>query len=100
MNRAGPRSIVPFMLRDRSLAEPAKRRPPHSPPWLVSGFPLGPLALILIVLFHALISSATSPTLVAIDTPTPWVSFLTIIVSPRVVLRLQRRRGTATMKVG
>ena len=88
------------MLRDRSLAEPAKPRLPRMPPWLVSSFQVGPLTLILIVLFYALISSATSPTLFAIGTLTTVVSFLAIIVSLLVVLRLQRRRGTATVKVG
>jgi putative spermidine/putrescine transport system permease protein len=42
---------------------------------------------------YALISSATSPTLFAIGTLTTEVSFLAIIISLLVVLRLQRRRG-------
>jgi putative spermidine/putrescine transport system permease protein len=49
---------------------------------------------------YALISSATSPTLFAIGTLTTAVSFLAIIVSLVVVLRLQRRRGRALAKVG
>jgi putative spermidine/putrescine transport system permease protein len=47
---------------------------------------------------YALISSATSPTLFAIGTLTTGVSFLAIIVSLLLVLRLQRRR--ALIKVG
>jgi putative spermidine/putrescine transport system permease protein len=49
---------------------------------------------------YALISSATSPTLFAIGTLTTGVSFLAIIISLAVVLRLQRRRGRALAKVG
>jgi putative spermidine/putrescine transport system permease protein len=47
---------------------------------------------------YALISSATSPTLFAIGTLTTAVSFLAIIISLLLVLRMQRRR--ALMKVG
>ena len=42
---------------------------------------------------YALISSATSPTLFAIGSLTTGVSFLAIIVSLLIVLRLQRRRA-------
>ncbi len=48
---------------------------------------------------YALISSATSPTLFAIGTVTTAVSFLAIIISLLLVLRLQRRRGRALAKV-
>lgn len=44
---------------------------------------------------YALISSATSPTLFAIGTITTGASFLVIIVTLLVVLRMQRRRGKA-----
>ncbi len=47
---------------------------------------------------YALISSATSPTLFAIGTLTTAVSFLAIVVTLLVVLRLQRRR--AMIRVG
>jgi putative spermidine/putrescine transport system permease protein len=47
---------------------------------------------------YALISSATSPTLFAIGTLTTAVSFLAIIISLLLVLRMQRRR--ALIKVG
>jgi putative spermidine/putrescine transport system permease protein len=47
---------------------------------------------------YALISSATSPTLFAIGSLTTGVSFLTIVVSLLLVLRMQRRR--ALVKVG
>ncbi len=47
---------------------------------------------------YALISSATSPTLFAIGTLTTGVSFLAIIITLLLVLRLQRRR--ALIKVG
>src|ERR1700760_2310874 len=47
---------------------------------------------------YALISSATSPTLFAIGTLTTALSFLAILVTLLLVLRLQRRR--AMMKVG
>lgn len=47
---------------------------------------------------YALISSATSPTLFAIGTLTTGVSFLAIIVSLLLVLRMQRRR--ALIKAG
>ena len=47
---------------------------------------------------YALISSATSPTLFAIGTLTTGVSFLAIIVSLLVVLRLQRKRGRTLVK--
>jgi putative spermidine/putrescine transport system permease protein len=47
---------------------------------------------------YALISSATSPTLFAIGTLTTAVSFLAIVVTLLVVMRLQRRR--AMIKVG
>lgn len=49
---------------------------------------------------YALISSATSPTLFALGTLTTAVSFLAIIITLLVVLRMQKRRGTATMKAG
>jgi putative spermidine/putrescine transport system permease protein len=49
---------------------------------------------------YALISSATSPTLFAIGTLTTAISFLAIMISLLVVLRLQRRRGRANMGVG
>src|SRR6201996_4384606 len=44
---------------------------------------------------YALISSATSPTLFAIGTLTTGASFLVIIITLLVVLRMQRRRGKA-----
>jgi putative spermidine/putrescine transport system permease protein len=47
---------------------------------------------------YALISSATSPTLFAIGTLTTAVSFLAIVVTLLVILRLQRRR--AMIRVG
>jgi putative spermidine/putrescine transport system permease protein len=49
---------------------------------------------------YALISSATSPTLFAIGTLTTAVSFLAIIITLLVVLRMQRRHGAAIVKVG
>jgi putative spermidine/putrescine transport system permease protein len=49
---------------------------------------------------YALISSATSPTLFAIGTLTTGGSFLVIIVSLILVMRLQRRRTAASLKVG
>jgi putative spermidine/putrescine transport system permease protein len=49
---------------------------------------------------YALISSATSPTLFAIGTVTTAISFLAIIVSLLVVMRMQRRRGQALAKAG
>ncbi|WP_428487279.1 ABC transporter permease [Rhodopila sp.] len=48
---------------------------------------------------YALISSATSPTLFAIGTVTTGVSFLAITIGLLVVLRMQRRRGRALVKV-
>jgi hypothetical protein len=47
---------------------------------------------------YALISSATSPTLFAIGTVTTAVSFLAIIVSLLVVMRMQSRRTKALAK--
>jgi putative spermidine/putrescine transport system permease protein len=48
---------------------------------------------------YALISSATSPTLFAIGTVTTGISFLAIILTLLVVLRMQRRRDAANLKV-
>lgn len=49
---------------------------------------------------YALISSATSPTLFAIGTLTTGGSFLAIAITLLLVMRMQRRRSAATMKVG
>jgi putative spermidine/putrescine transport system permease protein len=49
---------------------------------------------------YALISSATSPTLFAIGTLTTGLSFLVILISVLLVLRMQRRRGRLAVKVG
>jgi len=51
MNTAGLGSILPFALKNRTLAAAEKRRSMRLPPWMVSWFQVGPLALILIVLF-------------------------------------------------
>ncbi|HBK04884.1 MAG TPA: ABC transporter permease [Acetobacteraceae bacterium] len=51
MTSAGLSSILPFALRGRPVAEPGKRRTTRLPPWLVSWFQVGPLALILVVVF-------------------------------------------------
>jgi putative spermidine/putrescine transport system permease protein len=49
---------------------------------------------------YALISSATSPTLFAIGTLTTGGSFLVIAVTLVLVMRMQRRRTTASLRVG
>jgi putative spermidine/putrescine transport system permease protein len=49
---------------------------------------------------YALISSATSPTLFAIGTLTTGGSFLAIAVTLFLVMRMQRRRTAASLKVG
>ena len=49
---------------------------------------------------YALISSATSPMLFAIGTVTTGLSFLIIGVTVTLILRMQRRRAAATLKVG
>jgi putative spermidine/putrescine transport system permease protein len=51
MNTAGLSSILPFALKSRLVIAADKRRSTRLPPWLVSWFQVGPLALILIVLF-------------------------------------------------
>lgn len=51
MTSAGLSSILPLALRGRPVAESGKRRTTRLPPWLVSWFQVGPLALILVVLF-------------------------------------------------
>ena len=51
MNTAGLTSILPFGLRGRAKAADGKRQSTRLPPWLVSWFQVGPLALILVVLF-------------------------------------------------
>jgi putative spermidine/putrescine transport system permease protein len=51
MNSAGLSSILPSGLRGRSVASPGRRRSTRLPPWVVSWFQVGPLALILVVLF-------------------------------------------------
>jgi putative spermidine/putrescine transport system permease protein len=51
MNSAGLSSILPLALRGRSVSASGKRRSTRLPPWLVSWFQVGPLALILVVLF-------------------------------------------------
>jgi putative spermidine/putrescine transport system permease protein len=51
MNSAGFTSILPFALRGRPVTEPGKRQRTRLPSWLVSWFQVGPLALILVVLF-------------------------------------------------
>jgi putative spermidine/putrescine transport system permease protein len=50
MNTAGLSSIRPFALKSRAAAADG-RRSTRLPPWLVSWFQVGPLALILVVLF-------------------------------------------------
>jgi putative spermidine/putrescine transport system permease protein len=50
MNTAGLSSILPFAVKTR-IAAVDGRRSTRLPPWLVSWFQVGPLALILIVLF-------------------------------------------------
>ena len=49
---------------------------------------------------YALISSATSPMLFAIGTVTTGLSFLIIGTTVALILRMQRRRAAATLKVG
>jgi putative spermidine/putrescine transport system permease protein len=51
MTSAGLSSILPFALRGRLAAVSRKRQSTRLPPWLVSWFQVGPLALILVVLF-------------------------------------------------
>jgi putative spermidine/putrescine transport system permease protein len=51
MNSGGLTSILPFSLLSRSAAATGKRRSTRLPAWLVSWFQVGPLALILVVLF-------------------------------------------------
>jgi putative spermidine/putrescine transport system permease protein len=51
MNSGGLISILPSALRGRSIAAPARRRSTRWPPWLVSWLQVGPLALVLVVLF-------------------------------------------------
>jgi putative spermidine/putrescine transport system permease protein len=51
MNTAGLSSILPLALKIRPAAAAGKRRSTRLPPWLVSWFQVGPLALILVVLF-------------------------------------------------
>jgi putative spermidine/putrescine transport system permease protein len=51
MTSAGLSSILPFALRGRLAAVSGKRQSTRLPPWLVSWFQVGPLALILVVLF-------------------------------------------------
>jgi putative spermidine/putrescine transport system permease protein len=51
MNTAGLSSILPFSLKSRLVAATGKRRSTRLPPWLISWFQVGPLALILVVLF-------------------------------------------------
>jgi putative spermidine/putrescine transport system permease protein len=51
MNTAGLSSILPLALKIRPAAAAGQRRSTRLPPWLVSWFQVGPLALILVVLF-------------------------------------------------
>jgi len=51
MNGGGLTSILPSSLRGTAVAGVQKRQSTRLPPWLVSWFQVGPLALILIVLF-------------------------------------------------
>lgn len=51
MNTAGLSSILPFALRGRPVTRSSGRRSTRLPPWLVSWFQVGPLALVLVVLF-------------------------------------------------
>jgi putative spermidine/putrescine transport system permease protein len=51
MNTADLISGLPFGTRSRSVGGPRKTRPTRRPAWLVSWMQVGPLALILIVLF-------------------------------------------------
>ena len=51
MNSAGLSSILPVALRGRTAAKSGRPRPARLPPWLVSWFQVGPLALILVLLF-------------------------------------------------
>jgi putative spermidine/putrescine transport system permease protein len=51
MNDGGLTSILPFALRGRTVAARERRRSTRLPAWLVSWFQVGPLALILVVLF-------------------------------------------------
>ena len=51
MNTAGLSSILPFGLRGRTAVAAGRRGSTRLPPWLVSWLQVGPLALILTVLF-------------------------------------------------
>ena len=51
MSTAGLNLFLPFVLRGRPAAGTGRRRTTRLPPWLVSWFQVGPLALILVVLF-------------------------------------------------
>ncbi|HEY0424594.1 MAG TPA: hypothetical protein VGC82_14850, partial [Rhodopila sp.] len=51
MNTAGLSSILPFGLRGRTAVAAGRRGSTRLPPWLVSWMQVGPLALILVVLF-------------------------------------------------
>ena len=51
MNTAGLSSILPFALRARQVVTSDRRLSTRLPAWLVSWFQVGPLALILVVLF-------------------------------------------------
>jgi putative spermidine/putrescine transport system permease protein len=51
MNSAGLSSILPSGLSGRTIAASGRRRSTRLPPWLMSWFQVGPLAVILIVLF-------------------------------------------------
>jgi putative spermidine/putrescine transport system permease protein len=51
MNSGNLTSVLPASLRGRLVAASGRRRSTRLPPWLVSWFQVGPLALILIVLF-------------------------------------------------
>ncbi len=51
MNSAGLSSILPFAFRGRPVAGTDRRRSTRLPSWLVSWMQVGPLALILVVLF-------------------------------------------------
>jgi putative spermidine/putrescine transport system permease protein len=51
MTSGGLASILPFGLGSRAVGRSDKRRSTRLPPWLVSWFQVGPLAIILVVLF-------------------------------------------------
>jgi putative spermidine/putrescine transport system permease protein len=51
MNTTGLSSILPFGVRSRTVPGKTKTRSTQLPPWLVSWMQVGPLALILVVLF-------------------------------------------------